>query len=82
MAPDNPAATLKAALKYRNLINPVGLQGFEGIMGPPSFSPNVQNDFYQGTACDSTTPYGSWNGTNHVWHRHLGLLWSCDINCL
>jgi hypothetical protein len=62
----DPTATLKAAVKYRALINPGGLQGFEGIMGPPSFSPNVQNDFYRGVACDGSTPYGSWNATNHV----------------
>ena len=59
-------ATLKAAVKYRNLINPGGLQGFEGILGNPAFSPSVQNDFYRGVVCDGSTPYGSWNATNHV----------------
>ena len=63
----DPNATLKAAVKYRALINPGGLQGFEGIMGPPSFpSGSPQNDFYRGAACDGSTPYGSWNATNHV----------------
>ena len=64
-------ATIKAELKYRNLVNPSGLQGYEGIMGvpiipSPYYSPQAQNDFYRGLTCDGSTPYGSWQASNHV----------------
>jgi hypothetical protein len=64
-------ATTKAQLKYRMLINPGGLNGYEGIMGVPVsyypyYDPQAQNDFYRGATCDATNPYGSWAASNHV----------------
>jgi hypothetical protein len=66
------AANIKAELKYRNLVNPDGLNGYEGILGIPIkdypyYFPQAQNDFYRGAICDGTTGlYGHWNPTNHV----------------
>jgi predicted ribosomally synthesized peptide with SipW-like signal peptide len=70
----DPTAVLKAALNYRALINPAGLNGFEGIMGLPNFpSGSPQNDFYRGVSCDGSTPYGSWNPSNHVKFTYDGI---------
>ena len=55
-------ATVLASVTYRNLINPGGLNGYEGII-----TGGIQNDFYRGATCDGTTGlYGSWNPVNHV----------------
>jgi hypothetical protein len=58
----DPDAVIKADVKYRALVNPGGLNGYEGILqsGP-------QIDFYRGVLCDGTTGvYGSWQPSNHV----------------
>jgi hypothetical protein len=54
-------ATILASVTYRALINPGGLNGYEGII-----TGGMQNDFYRGATCDGSTPYGSWNPVNHV----------------
>lgn len=64
-------AIIAAQLKYRALINPAGLNGYEGVLGIPvsyypNYNPAAYNDFYRGAACDGSTPYGWWLATNHV----------------
>jgi hypothetical protein len=62
----DPSAVTKAAMRGRSFSSG---PGGEIYLGKPDLgvgANRVEKDFYGGTTCDGSTPYGSWQSSNHV----------------
>jgi uncharacterized repeat protein (TIGR01451 family) len=62
----DPTATLKAAIRCRSFNSGPGGEIYLGKPDLGVAGNRVENDFYRGATCDGSTPYGSWQASNHV----------------